>query len=93
MKPGRHRARRIRDELRLWLRSRHGFRTAYSRQQIHRGARALGLDGADDLMLAYTLFGSDLAPTSEAAAMIIDTGWFASASDESGLTLDLFAPD
>lgn len=83
----------MRDELRLWLRSRHGIRTTYSRQQIDRGARSLGLDGADDLMLAYTLFGGDLLPAGVDLAASIHPGALAAAFEDVAEPFDLFAPE
>ena len=38
------------------------MRTHYSRQQIDRGREELGFRSVDDALVAYTLFGSDLAP-------------------------------
>ena len=55
---------RIRDELRQWLRSRHGLRAKYSQLQIDAGREDLGFDGIDDALIAYTLFGPDLVPAS-----------------------------
>lgn len=57
------RAWRIRDELRLWLRSRHGVRPQYSQEEIDRGREDLGFTGLEDALVAYTLFGGDLMPT------------------------------
>ncbi len=54
--------RRIRDELRQWLRSRYGLRARYAQVQIDAGRQDLGFDGIDDALIAYTLFGSDLVP-------------------------------
>lgn len=56
------RAGRIRDEMRLWLRSRHGLRTQYSQEEIDKGREDLGFGGAEDALVAYTLFGGDLMP-------------------------------
>lgn len=93
MSIGRHRARRVRDELRLWLRSRYGIRTAYSQAQIDRGARTLGLDGADDLMLAYTFFGGDLLPAGVDVAASIDPSALAAAFEDVTEPFDLLAPE
>lgn len=56
------RVRRIRDELRQWLRSRYGLRARYAQVQIDAGRQDLGFDGIDDALIAYTLFGPDLLP-------------------------------
>jgi hypothetical protein len=62
MKISPRRAARIRDEMRLWLRSRHGIQAAYSKQEIDHGREDLGFGGADDALIAYTLFGGELMP-------------------------------
>lgn len=62
MKITTRRAARIRDELRLLLRSRHGIRTRYSREEIDRGREDLGFGSAEDALVAYTVFGGDLMP-------------------------------
>ena len=62
MKFRKHRVVRIRDELRQWLRSRHGLRSQYSQQQIDAGREELGFGGVEDALVAYTLFGGDLVP-------------------------------
>ncbi len=62
MKIRKRRAIRIRDELRQWLRSRHGVRSQYSKQQIDAGREELGFNSTDDVLVAYTLFGADLVP-------------------------------
>jgi len=62
MKIRKRRVIRIRDELRQWLRSRHGLRSQYSKQQIDAGREALGFGSTDDVLVAYTLFGADLVP-------------------------------
>ena len=54
--------RRIRDELRLCLRSRHGIRAGYSKQDIDQGQEDLGFGSIEDTLIAYTLFGGDLMP-------------------------------
>lgn len=56
------RAARIRDEMRLWLRSRHGIRTQYSQKEIDKGREDLGFGSVEDALIAYTLFGGDLMP-------------------------------
>ncbi len=62
MKIRKRRVIRIRDELRQWLRSRHGLRSQYSKQQIDAGRADLGFSSMDDVLVAYTLFGADLVP-------------------------------
>jgi hypothetical protein len=62
MKISPRRAARIRDEMRLWLRNRHGIRTTYSKSEIDAGREDLGFAGADDALIAYTLFGGELMP-------------------------------
>lgn len=62
MKMSPRRAGRIRDELRLWLRTRHGVRPQYSQEEIDRGREDLGFTGPEDALVAYTLFGGDLMP-------------------------------
>lgn len=62
MKIRKRRVIRIRDELRQWLRSRHGLRSQYSKQQIDAGREDLGFRSTDDVLVAYTLFGADLVP-------------------------------
>jgi hypothetical protein len=62
MKIAPRRIRRIRDEMRLWLRSRHGFRAGYSQREIDRGREDLGFGSIEDTLIAYTLFGGDLMP-------------------------------
>ena len=62
MKITTRRAARIRDELRLLLRSRHGIRMRYSREEIDRGREDLGFGSAEDALVAYTVFGGDLMP-------------------------------
>lgn len=62
MKTGPRRTRRIRDEMRQWLRSRHGIRAGYSKKEIDRGREDLGFDSVEDAFIAYTLFGGDLMP-------------------------------
>ena len=56
------RIRRIRDEMRLWLRSRHGIRPGYTKDVIDQGREDLGFGSVEDTLVAYTLFGGDLAP-------------------------------
>lgn len=56
------RTRRIRDEMRLWLRSRHGIRVGYAKDDIDRGREDLGFSSVEDAVIAYTLFGADLMP-------------------------------
>ncbi len=62
MKIAPRRAGRIRDEMRLWLRSRHGVRAEYSKEEIDRGREDLGFGSVEDALIAYTLFGGDLMP-------------------------------
>lgn len=62
MKIRKRRVIRIRDELRQWLRSCHGLRSQYSKQQIDAGREELGFKSSDDVLVAYTLFGADLVP-------------------------------
>lgn len=62
MKIRKRRVIRIRDELRQWLRSRHGLRLQYTKQQIDAGREDLGFSSTDDVLVAYTLFGADLVP-------------------------------
>lgn len=62
MKIRKRRVIRIRDELRQWLRSRHGLRSQYSKEQIDAGREDLGFRSTDDVLVAYTLFGADLVP-------------------------------
>ena len=62
MKIRKRRVIRIRDELRQWLRSRHGLRSQYSKQQIDAGREDLGFSSTDDVLVAYTLFGAGLVP-------------------------------
>jgi hypothetical protein len=56
------RAGRIRDEMRLWLRSQYGLRAEYSQEEIDNGREDLGFSGVEDALVAYTLFGGDLMP-------------------------------
>ncbi len=58
----RRRATRIRNELRLWLRSNFGHRISYAQKQIDIGREELGFRSADDALIAYSLFGADLSP-------------------------------
>jgi len=62
MKIAPRRTRRIRDEMRLWLRSRHGIRVGYAKDDIDRGREDLGFSSVEDTLIAYTLFGGDLMP-------------------------------
>jgi len=62
VKISKRRVGRVRDELRQWLRSHHGLRTSYSKNEIDRGREDLGFGGIDDALVAYTLFGGDLMP-------------------------------
>ena len=62
MKLAPKRTRRIRDEMRLWLRSHHGIRTGYPQDAIDQGREDLGFSGVEDALIAYTLFGGDLMP-------------------------------
>ena len=62
MKTAPRRVARIRDEMRLWLRSHHGIRAGYSMEAIDEGREDLGFGGVEDALVAYTLFGGDLAP-------------------------------
>ena len=62
MKMTPRRAGRLRDELRQWLRSRHGIHTTYSQEKIDRGREDLGFSSDEDALFAYTLFGGDLMP-------------------------------
>lgn len=62
MKTGPRRTRRIRDDMRQWLRSRHGIRAGYAKEEIDLGREDLGFDSVEDAFIAYTLFGGDLMP-------------------------------
>jgi len=62
MKIAPRRTGRIRDEMRLWLRSRHGIRAGYSQEAIDQGRQDLGFESVEDALVAYTLFGGDLTP-------------------------------
>lgn len=71
------RIRRIRDELRQWLRSRYGLRARYSQVQIDAGRQDLGFDSIDDALIAYTLFGPDLVPAfSDSLGLALSTEEF-----------------
>ena len=48
--------------MRLWLRSHHGIRAGYSKDAINQGREELGFGSVEDALVAYTLFGGDLAP-------------------------------
>jgi hypothetical protein len=56
------RARRIQNELRLWLRSKYGTLQSYSKFEIDRGREVPGFSGVEDALVAYTFFGPDLVP-------------------------------
>lgn len=56
------RAGRIKNELRLWLRSNYGTLQSYSKSEIDLGRQALGFGSVDDALVAYTFFGPDLVP-------------------------------
>lgn len=62
MKLSPRRVARIRNELRAWLRTRHGIRRGYVREQIDLGREELGFRSTDDALIAYTFFGPDLLP-------------------------------
>ncbi len=65
----RQRLRRLRQDLGLWLQNRYGGQPPYERNQIDKACEQLGLQGLDDLMVAYSLFGSNLVPD-----LIVDAG-------------------
>ena len=58
-KPNARRARVLRDDIRLWLRQRHGLRSQYPRAYVTEAAVALGYDKKNDLLLAYAVFAED----------------------------------
>ena len=53
---------RVRNEMRLWLRTNFGRRFSYSKREIDKGRQELGFNSADDAFVAYSLFGADLSP-------------------------------
>lgn len=69
------RARRIQDEMRLWLGSSLGVRAAYSREEIDQGREELGFNSVEDMLVAYTLFGGDLMPgVAESLGISVEAG-------------------
>ena len=54
---------RIRNEMRLWLRTHCGQRLSYLQKDIDNGCEELGFKSVDDAFIAYSVFGADLAPT------------------------------
>ena len=82
MKFRKRRVQRVRDELRQWLRSRHGVHTSYTKAQVDAGREELGFTGADDALIAYSLFGSDFLPD------LMQSGAL-SATDLAGLTAEV----
>lgn len=56
------RAKRLDHSLGLWLARKYGSRSRYSKPEIDKGCEDLGYRGVDDYLVAYTLFGDDLAP-------------------------------
>ena len=80
MKIAPRRTARIRDEMRLWLRSRHGIRAGYSQESIDQGRQDLGFESVEDTLVAYTLFGGDLMP-----GMVDSLGLSVSADEIAGI--------
>ena len=62
MKMSPHRARRIQNELRLWLRQQYGVLDTYSKSEIDLARHTLGFNSVDDALVAYSIFGPDLVP-------------------------------
>ena len=71
---------RIRNEMRLWLRTHCGHRLSYSQKDIDNGREELGFKSVDDAFIAYSIFGADLAPT-----LMDDLEWTVFAEDFSEL--------
>lgn len=65
----RQRVQRVRQDLGLWLRARFGGQPPYDKDQIDAACRHHGCQELDDLMVAYSLFGSNLLPD-----LIVDAG-------------------
>ena len=86
--------RRIWDELRLWLKSRHGIRSRYSQQKFDRGRGDLGFGTVEDALVVYVLFGAGPLPhiatspdTAVAAAGIGDFAEYGAGAMAAAMTI------
>ncbi len=58
----RQRVQRLGQDLGLWLQARFGGQPPYDKNQIDEACRHHGYQDLDDLLVAYSLFGSNLVP-------------------------------